>query len=106
MARRLFEVTGDTAMKMQILADADAVAHEAAKIIAAEARGGGGAWPVHHSGPRRPCAVADAAGSCDGGIKEVSGGAVTSERSDTGRPIPPARPGRARPASASRPGTP
>src|SRR5215831_4933149 len=29
---------GDTAMKMQILADADAVAHEAAKVIAAEAR--------------------------------------------------------------------
>src|SRR5262249_18434540 len=29
---------GDTAMKMQILADADAVAHEAARIIAAEAR--------------------------------------------------------------------
>src|SRR5262249_35042336 len=34
---------GDTAMKMQILADADAVAHEAARIIAAEARAAGGA---------------------------------------------------------------
>jgi 6-phosphogluconolactonase len=38
MAGRLFEFPGDTAMKMQILADADAVAHEAAKILAAEAR--------------------------------------------------------------------
>jgi 6-phosphogluconolactonase len=38
MARRLFELMGNTAMKLQILADADAVAHEAAKIIAAEAR--------------------------------------------------------------------
>src|SRR5215831_9236002 len=38
MSRRFLEFTGDTSMKMQILADADAVAHEAAKVIAAEAR--------------------------------------------------------------------
>jgi 6-phosphogluconolactonase len=38
MASRLFEFTGDTAMKIQILADAVSVAHAAARIIAAEAR--------------------------------------------------------------------
>src|SRR5215831_21192763 len=57
MARRFLEFTGDTSMKMQILADADAVAHEAAKIIAAEARAAvkeRGRFIVAVSGGRTP----------------------------------------------------
>ena len=49
-------------MKIEVLADADAVAREAAAVIAAEAaRGRGGARPLRRGGQRRPHAVADAA---------------------------------------------
>ena len=49
-------------MKIEVLPDADAVAREAAKIIAAEASGGcRGARPFHYGRQRRSHAVANAA---------------------------------------------